>query len=262
MKVASTVAALQAKNAGDKTVAWHSLTSEEACERLGVEVPRGLDAAEVERRRAQVGPNKLAEAEKEPGWRVFLRQYRDLMQLVLLGAAIVSMVALQEFSTGVVIIGVTVAQRAARPQPGGQGGRERRGAAEDARHQGACASRGQIGRHPGGGARARVTSSCSRPATRSLPTGACSSPRPSRSRRPRSRARARQSAKTSIPSPGDAVPLGDRLDMAYMNSTGDARPRRDGRHGDGHDRPRSATSRGCSAGSSRRRRRLHASSTS
>ena len=37
-----------------------------------------------------------------------MRQYRDLMQLVLLGAAIVSMAALQEFSTGIVIIGLTV----------------------------------------------------------------------------------------------------------------------------------------------------------
>jgi Ca2+-transporting ATPase len=68
----------------------------------------GLDGAEVERRRAEFGLNKLAEAEKEPGWRAFLRQYRDLMQLVLLGAAVVSMVALQEFSTGIVIIGLTV----------------------------------------------------------------------------------------------------------------------------------------------------------
>jgi P-type Ca2+ transporter type 2C len=79
----------------------------QACERLGVEIPLGLDAAEIKRRRAQVGPNKLAEAKKEPGWRAFLRQYRDLMQLVLLGAAIVSIVALQD-STGIVIFGVTL----------------------------------------------------------------------------------------------------------------------------------------------------------
>src|SRR3954466_13342747 len=89
-------------------VQWHSLTVDEVCTRLGADPGNGLDNAEVERRRAEVGPNKLAEAEKEPGWRVFLRQYRDLMQLVLLGAAIVSIVALQEFSTGVVIIGLTV----------------------------------------------------------------------------------------------------------------------------------------------------------
>src|SRR5215213_8522513 len=79
---------------------WNGLTAEEACAKLEVDPRSGLDAAEVERRRAEVGPNKLADAEKEPGWRAFLRQYRDLMQLVLLGAAIVSIVALQEWSTG------------------------------------------------------------------------------------------------------------------------------------------------------------------
>jgi Ca2+-transporting ATPase len=89
-------------------VAWHGLTANEACDRLEVDPRSGLDAAEVERRRARYGPNKLAEAAKEPGWRAFLRQYRDLMQLVLLGAAIVSIAALQEVSTGLVIIGLTV----------------------------------------------------------------------------------------------------------------------------------------------------------
>src|SRR3954452_13070812 len=89
-------------------VQWHALSVDEVCTRLGADPGNGLDNAEVERRRAEVGPNKLAEAEKEPGWRAFLRQYRDLMQLVLLGAAVVSIVALQEFSTGLVIIGLTV----------------------------------------------------------------------------------------------------------------------------------------------------------
>jgi P-type Ca2+ transporter type 2C len=89
-------------------VVWHGLTAQDACTRLQVEPRAGLDGAEVEARRGRYGPNKLAEAKKEPGWRAFLRQYRDLMQLVLLGAAIVSMVALQEFSTGIVIIGLTV----------------------------------------------------------------------------------------------------------------------------------------------------------
>ncbi len=90
------------------TTIWHTLAAGEACAQLGVERSTGLDVDEVGRRRAEVGPNKLEEAEKEPGWRAFLRQYRDLMQLVLLGAAIVSIAALQEFSTGIVIIGLTV----------------------------------------------------------------------------------------------------------------------------------------------------------
>src|SRR5262249_27402121 len=89
-------------------VAWHNLAPEEVCAKLGVDPQTGLDAAEVEKRRAEVGPNKLAEAKKEPGWHAFLRQYRDLMQLVLVGAAIVSVAALQEVSTGIVILGLTV----------------------------------------------------------------------------------------------------------------------------------------------------------
>ena len=84
------------------------MESDDVCAQLEVDSTPGLDADEVERRRAQYGPNKLAEAEKEPGWHAFLRQYRDLMQLVLVGAAIVSMVALQEFSTGIAILGLTV----------------------------------------------------------------------------------------------------------------------------------------------------------
>src|SRR5262245_8053189 len=87
---------------------WHGLTADEACEQLGVDAGRGLDSPEVERRRAEHGPNKLAEAEREPGWHAFLRQYRDLMQVVLVGAAIVSVVALQEFGTGLAILGLTV----------------------------------------------------------------------------------------------------------------------------------------------------------
>ena len=87
---------------------WHGTTAEDACAQLGVDPGNGLDADEVGRRRAQVGPNRLAEAESEPGWRAFLRQYRDLMQLVLVGAAVVSIAALQELSTGIVILALTV----------------------------------------------------------------------------------------------------------------------------------------------------------
>ena len=77
----------------------------EACARLDVEPRSGLDAAEVERRRAEVGPNRLAEGEKEPSRRARSGKYRDLMQLVLLGAAVVNIVALQEWATGLVIVG-------------------------------------------------------------------------------------------------------------------------------------------------------------
>ena len=97
-----------AEATGRNVVAWHGLTVDETCKGLGVDPLQGLTTGEVERRRAEVGPNKLAEAPTEPGWHAFLRQYRDLMQLVLVGAAVVSIAALQEFSTGIVILGLTV----------------------------------------------------------------------------------------------------------------------------------------------------------
>src|SRR4029453_14308580 len=80
----------------------------EACTQLGVDPLRGLDTAEVQRRVAQYGPNKLAEEKPEPGWRGFLRQYRDLMQLVLIGVAVISIVVLQDFATGIFIFGLTI----------------------------------------------------------------------------------------------------------------------------------------------------------
>ena len=87
---------------------FHELSVEDACAQLDVDPARGLSAAEVVGRRQQYGPNKLAEEAKEPAWKAFARQYRDLMQLVLLGAAIVSIIALQELGTGLVVIGLTI----------------------------------------------------------------------------------------------------------------------------------------------------------
>ena len=92
----------------DERTDWHGLTAEEVCRRLDVDPARGLSAAQVEQRRQQYGPNKLAEEAPEPGWKAFLRQYRDLMQLVLVGAAVVSIVAIQDFATALVVLGLTV----------------------------------------------------------------------------------------------------------------------------------------------------------
>ena len=106
------------------------------------------------------------------------------MQLVLVGAAIVSMVALQEFATGIVIIGLTVLNAILGLNQEGK-------AAESvAALQKMLLIKAHVRR---GGARvtSRPRSSCpetsspSRPATRSPRTAACSWPRRSRSRRRR-----------------------------------------------------------------------------
>ncbi len=49
-------------------VTWHALTPEEALAQQAVDAAAGLTGAEVERRRATHGPNRFAEAEKEPRW--------------------------------------------------------------------------------------------------------------------------------------------------------------------------------------------------
>jgi P-type Ca2+ transporter type 2C len=102
--VATQIAAQPTEDGTD----WYRLSTEEVCGRLEVDPAVGLSADEVAARRQRYGPNKLAEEAKEPAWQAFLRQYRDLMQLVLVGAAVVSIVALQDISTGVVVLGLTV----------------------------------------------------------------------------------------------------------------------------------------------------------
>ena len=68
----------------------------------------GSRPARSRSRREQYGPNKFAEGEKEPGWQVFLRQYKDLMQIVLLVAGIVSIWPVEQYTTGLLLIGLTV----------------------------------------------------------------------------------------------------------------------------------------------------------
>ncbi len=94
--------------ADDASVDWYSFPAEEVCRRLGVDPAVGLSDAEVTERRARYGANKLSEASPEPAWKAFLRQYKDLMQLVLVGAAVVSIVAIQDIATALVVLGLTV----------------------------------------------------------------------------------------------------------------------------------------------------------
>jgi Ca2+-transporting ATPase len=97
-----------ASNLGAESVPWHSLGVDEVCAKLTVDPQTGVDGAEAERRRAQFGPNKFAEAAVEPRWRAFVRQYRDPMQIVLLVAGIGSLYPLKELGTGLVLLFLTL----------------------------------------------------------------------------------------------------------------------------------------------------------
>ncbi|HEU0244734.1 MAG TPA: HAD-IC family P-type ATPase [Candidatus Limnocylindrales bacterium] len=88
--------------------AWHGLTPEATLAAQAVDQGTGLTAAEVQARRATYGPNRFAEAAKEPTWQRFVRQYRDPMQIVLLVAGIVSLFIPNQFATGIVLIALTL----------------------------------------------------------------------------------------------------------------------------------------------------------
>ena len=71
--------------------AWYALTPSEVAEGLQIDPVQGLSAAEVRRRLDAYGRNELAEAKAEPVWRQFLKHYTDYMQIVLVVAAVVSL---------------------------------------------------------------------------------------------------------------------------------------------------------------------------
>lgn len=75
---------------------------------VGVDPARGLSADEARSRLESHGPNRLAGGTKEPGWKAFLRQYQDFMQVILLGAALVNQLVTGDTGTTVVLAGLTV----------------------------------------------------------------------------------------------------------------------------------------------------------
>jgi Ca2+-transporting ATPase len=88
--------------------AWHAVDYHTAAADLGVDVERGLSAAEAAARLQTVGPNRMAATKKESNFHAFVRQYRDVMQIVLLVAAAVSLIVTGDVATAVLLAGLTV----------------------------------------------------------------------------------------------------------------------------------------------------------
>ena len=89
-------------------VKWYTLTAEAVAQQLKVDPTKGLSAAEAQQRLQQVGPNKLVDKKKESGWHAFLRQYQDFMQILLLGAALINIVFTREWGTTIVLVVLTI----------------------------------------------------------------------------------------------------------------------------------------------------------
>src|SRR5690348_9616802 len=86
---------------------WYARSPEQVATDLGVDVAAGLSAARAAELLAANGPNALPEEKPKPGWRRFLDQYRTYMQIILIVAAVVSLV-IKEWSTGILLILLTV----------------------------------------------------------------------------------------------------------------------------------------------------------
>jgi len=66
---------------------WHEQNIDQICSALQVESSRGLPPEEARQRLERHGPNRLKEKPPRPAWMKFLDQFKDLLVLVLIGAA-------------------------------------------------------------------------------------------------------------------------------------------------------------------------------
>jgi Ca2+-transporting ATPase len=87
----------------------HDRDLSEVLHALDVDATTGLTIGEVERRRARYGPNELAEATRDPAWRRFANQFRDLLSIILVVAAAVSYAVSGELKTPIVVLVVVLA---------------------------------------------------------------------------------------------------------------------------------------------------------
>ena len=86
---------------------WYALDPANVAGRLGVVLDSGLSADESAERLRRDGPNALPVEEPPSALRRFLAEYTSYMQLILVGAAIVSLV-IKQWSTAIVLIVITL----------------------------------------------------------------------------------------------------------------------------------------------------------
>ena len=86
---------------------WYGVPADDVARTLGVDPSAGLTAAQAAEKLRADGPNALPAEKPKPLLRRFLEQYSSYMQLILLGATVVSM-AIKEWGTAVLLLLLTV----------------------------------------------------------------------------------------------------------------------------------------------------------
>ena len=90
----------------DAAAGWYALTPEEVAKKLDIDPAEGLSAARAAELLEHNGPNALPAEATVPGWKQFLAQYKSYMQIILVAAAVASML-IGEISTGIAVLAIT-----------------------------------------------------------------------------------------------------------------------------------------------------------
>ncbi|MGW2606595.1 cation-translocating P-type ATPase [Streptomyces mirabilis] len=104
MTVRSDSVGEQPRASGDS---WCTHAPEEVVAAFDVDPAVGLSAVRAAQLLSAHGPNSLPEERRTPAWRRFLRQYRSYMQIVLVAAAIVSLL-IEQWTTAILLIVLTL----------------------------------------------------------------------------------------------------------------------------------------------------------
>ncbi len=86
---------------------WHKLSIEDTIQELQTNPQTGLDEGEIRRRQQQYGPNKLVDRGIKSPWVILLNQFKEIMVIILIIAAIISGV-LGEYIDSVVILAILI----------------------------------------------------------------------------------------------------------------------------------------------------------
>jgi Ca2+-transporting ATPase len=83
---------------------WYAIESAEAVAALNSNVQRGLSDAEAASRLSVHGPNEIQEAKKEPLWKLLLDQFKETLILILIAAALVSILIGEAIDSAVILV--------------------------------------------------------------------------------------------------------------------------------------------------------------
>ncbi len=87
---------------------WHHVSASDTTRRLGVDPDSGLSSAEASARQSEFGPNRLKEIPPRSPWLLLLDQFKGFLILVLIGAALLAAVIGEKSDAAVILVVVII----------------------------------------------------------------------------------------------------------------------------------------------------------